>query len=126
MHIPAADRKAMKAGRLRVLRLMTDYRWHRADAIRQAAGDGAHDASEGLRRLRELRDLGFHYEKRRCADDARLYEYRLVNRAPELARPPSSGCPKCGWWGLGEQYQPGGRAVCLRCWNEKAAQRARP
>lgn len=59
----------------RVRDLMMDWGWHRAAKIRLVAGDGI-PASEGLRRLRELRHE-FRIEKRRCGSGG-TFEYRLV------------------------------------------------
>ena len=56
----------------RVLELMSDRQWHDAIEIRSAA-----QGSEGLRRLRELRKIGFTVHKRKVAAGGRLYEYRI-------------------------------------------------
>jgi len=68
----------LTAGCRRVYLLMKDGRWHSASAIRLAAGGGDQEASEGLRRLREIRQIGCTFEKRRI-EDSRLFEYRLVD-----------------------------------------------
>ncbi len=77
-------------GRAQVLALMLDHAWHPAPAIRRAAGvvdseneeyDETGEASEGLRRMRELRDPrhgGFVIDKRKAKWDKRLWEYRLL------------------------------------------------
>jgi hypothetical protein len=62
---------------LRVLEHMMDGQWHDADSIRRYAGTNGRPASEGLRRLRELRPLGFQVERRRCKADSSLWEYQL-------------------------------------------------
>jgi hypothetical protein len=60
----------------RVFNLMRDGKWHSADKICLAAGHNGIPASEGLRRMRELRAL---YEiDRRKVSDGRLFEYRIV------------------------------------------------
>tara|TARA_R110000803_G_scaffold75124_2_gene139411 strand:- start:1236 stop:1649 length:414 start_codon:yes stop_codon:yes gene_type:complete len=66
----------------RVLRLMMDMQWHSADEIRIAASKEGHPpASEGLRRLRDLRPLlrthGMEIEKTRADDGGRLFVYRI-------------------------------------------------
>ncbi|MGB0758666.1 MAG: hypothetical protein ACPGPS_04005 [Rubripirellula sp.] len=64
----------------RVLALLNDGEWRTADAIRGAAGRFGAPASEGLRRMRDLRPLlekvGLEIVKRRCGD-SRLFEYRI-------------------------------------------------
>ncbi len=70
------DLEELRGGQDRVYRLMRDGGWYPADAIRQVAGNGS-AASEGLRRLRELRKW-FEIEKRRSG--GRSWEYRLVER----------------------------------------------
>jgi hypothetical protein len=49
------DLRALSAGCQLVFDLVRDGQWHEAKNIRLAAGGGDHEASEGLRRLRELR-----------------------------------------------------------------------
>jgi len=67
---------ALNAGSRRVFALMSDWQWHTADAIRCAAGENGEAASEGLRRMRELRSVpGVDVERRRA--EGRLFEYRL-------------------------------------------------
>ena len=71
-----------KVSVLRVLALMLDGRWHDPAEIRRVAGDGA-EATAGLRRLRELRGLGFHVE-RSGENDRGFFHHRL----PTLPRKP--------------------------------------
>jgi hypothetical protein len=71
------DLRELSAGVKRVYRLMRDGRWHRADDIRLAAGTGGIPASEGLRRMRELRKHGYEIERQRL-QYARTWVYRLV------------------------------------------------
>lgn len=61
----------------RVFELMKDGLWHSPDEIRLSAGTNGHPASEGLRRMRELRRF-FDVERRRVDGDKRLWIYRLV------------------------------------------------
>lgn len=56
--------------------LLLDGQWHNAAHIRDAAGNGM-PASEGLRRMRSLREY-MHVEARRIAENKRLWEYRVV------------------------------------------------
>ena len=58
--------------RAKVLWLMMDGFWHSADDIRDAAG-----GSEGLRRLRELRELPYVTITRRKHPGARRFYYCL-------------------------------------------------
>lgn len=71
------DLAQLKKGTLRVLKFMSDGLWHNAAAIREAAGDCHMPASEGLRRMRELRPKGIYVDKRRIGK-SRLWDYRLV------------------------------------------------
>lgn len=68
--------KSKPSQKSRVRHLMVDGDWHRADVIRMTAGTNGVPASEGLRRLRELRHE-FRIEKRRHGS-GNLFEYRLV------------------------------------------------
>jgi|TARA_R110000765_G_scaffold112984_1_gene205228 hypothetical protein len=61
----------LRTGRARVRDLLLDGAWHSADKIRRTAG-----GSEGLRRLRELRQ-DYLIEKRRISG-SRHYEYRMI------------------------------------------------
>lgn len=78
-----ADMRKLRGQRRAVATLMADGRWHGAPEIRDAAG-----GSEGLRRLRELRGMGFVVEKARglkydhltgawVQTSGRLWFYRL-------------------------------------------------
>ena len=71
------DLKELRAGRLRVAELMADGLWHDAAEIRNAAGINGIPASEGTRRLRELRELpGVLIVRRKKR--GRLFEYRMI------------------------------------------------
>lgn len=70
------DLRDLGAACIRVYLLMKNGGWHSADAIRLAAGKNGRPASEGLRRMRELRKF-FGVERRRVGE-SRLFEYRLV------------------------------------------------
>jgi len=71
---------SMKRASARVLALIADNEWHSANAVRMVAGRNGVPASEGLRRLRDLRKVvatyGLEIEKDRI-DDSRMYYYRL-------------------------------------------------
>ena len=78
--ISPEDLKALRAAKARVALLMNDGLWHSARRIRLAAGVNGREASEGLRRLRELRGLlGVEIEKRRSSF-VRSWEYRLMRK----------------------------------------------
>ena len=63
----------LSAQRAKVLYLMLDGLWHTADAICMAA-----KGREGLRRMRELRELpGVTIDRARCSG-SRNYMYRLI------------------------------------------------
>lgn len=67
--------------RIKVLYLMLDYGWHEASEVVAAAG-----GSEGLRRLRELREIpGMTVERERVAE-RRLFRYRLKHQPPSQGR----------------------------------------
>lgn len=68
--LAVADIDELNAGVRRVLALMADGAWHSADQIRAAAG-----GSEGLRRMRELRE---HFEvDRHRSPYSRTFFYKL-------------------------------------------------
>ena len=72
------DLSDLKAGTLRVADLMKDGGWYSPDQIRRAAGKNGAPATEGLRRLRELRSIdGVEIEKRR-RQNTRCWEYRVT------------------------------------------------
>lgn len=70
----------LKAGAARVYGLIRDGRWHSANEIRFAAGSNGIPASEGTRRLRDLRpvldDMGYEIQKRRV-NGSRMFQYRI-------------------------------------------------
>lgn len=70
----ARDLPELSAAKQAIYTLVRDGRWHSAHEIRDIAAGGQ---SEGLRRMRELRDYGFDIEARRGSD--RLFWYRLVH-----------------------------------------------
>jgi hypothetical protein len=69
------DMPELAAGCGRVLALLQDGQWHDAEEIRAAAGEPGRPASEGLRRLRELRRK--YQIDRRSVNGTRMFEYRL-------------------------------------------------
>lgn len=73
--------ESLQAAVYRVLVLMIDMQWHDANEIKLAAGSDGIPASEGLRRMRDLRPilkkLGLEIEKNRNGK-SRLYRYRIV------------------------------------------------
>jgi len=72
------DLKALGAGSRRVAELMCDGGWYTAEEIRSAAGENGTPATEGLRRMRELRNLkGVILHRERIAG-SRHFRYRLV------------------------------------------------
>lgn len=73
----------LRTQRAKVAALMMDREWHTAREIVKAAG-----GSEGLRRLRELRDLGAIIEKHRMRN-RRMWKYRIkVGLHKPKRRPP--------------------------------------
>jgi len=70
-----SDLPKLRAACQRILDLMLDEKWHDAEEIRQAAGTNGTPASEGLRRMRELRKAGYTIERRKA--QGMLFEYRL-------------------------------------------------
>lgn len=79
--------ESLQAAVYRVLVLMIDMQWHGANEIRLAAGSDGIPASEGLRRMRDLRPiltkLGLGIEKNRDGK-SRLYRYRIVRANSEV------------------------------------------
>lgn len=80
------DLQELKAGTLRVYKLMIDGSWHSAKEICRVAGNAPSgsnvskrlSASEGLRRMRELYPF-YVMERRRISGD-RSFEYRITAR----------------------------------------------
>jgi len=69
-----SDRKTpLHSRRGRVFMLLQDGGWHTTASICSPQFGG----TEGTRRLRELRKIGYQIEKRRYADQ---YEYRMITR----------------------------------------------
>lgn len=80
--LEAHDLTQLSAATRRVYHLMSDGRWYTRHQICLAAGRGNMPASEGLRRMRELRLL-FEVERRR-SDERRDFQYRLKEKAPKI------------------------------------------
>ena len=75
--LTSRDLSDLKAGTARVAELMKDGGWYTPDQIREAAGKNGAPATEGRRRLRELRCIeGVVIHKRRRSD-TRCWEYRI-------------------------------------------------
>ncbi len=68
------DIAELSEGTRRVWRLMKNHGWCTADQIRWAAGNGYRPASEGLRRMRELRAY-VTIERKSLGN--RLFAYRV-------------------------------------------------
>lgn len=71
------DVSQLNQGAKRVYDLLKDGRWHDRGEIEQAAGERGVAAAEGMRRMRELRQMGFEVEKHRTSD-RRVWLYRMV------------------------------------------------
>lgn len=78
--LESVDAERLTAAARRVLKLMADGQSHDADEIRLVAGNGEKPASEGLRRLRDLRPIlalkGLIVTKQRQGT-GRLFVYRI-------------------------------------------------
>lgn len=72
------DLVELAAGSVRVAELMCDGRWYTAEEIREAAGENGEPATEGLRRMRELRDIPGIVIERERIPGGRHFRYRLV------------------------------------------------
>lgn len=70
------DTRELNAGAMRVLKMMSDRAWHTREEIEIAAGENGIPAREGLRRMRQLRQIGFIVSKRR-AENNREWVYKL-------------------------------------------------
>ena len=85
--MPVDDVKRLTSAKERVQRLMSDGQWHTAVEIREVGG------SEGLRRLREIRDDGKNrgvvVEKRRIRPGGGSFAYRV--RTPDVWFPMKDG-----------------------------------
>jgi hypothetical protein len=65
----------------RVAELMADGQWYSADEIKMTAGKDGEPATEGLRRMRELREIqGIGIEKEKIPG-TRKWRYRLTRKA---------------------------------------------
>ena len=102
------DIAELKQGTRQVFELMKDGLWHSAGEIRKAAAVNCSEASEGLRRFRELRGL-FETERRIMLGSKRTYEYRLVEALAHRFIPvdvtllicfPSTDSADSGYWAL--------------------------
>ena len=67
----AGDQKELQEACHKVWLLMRDYAWHSRVEITDAAGQ-----LEGMRRMQDLKTLGYKIEKR---SHGRTFEYRLVD-----------------------------------------------
>lgn len=76
----ANEVKDMKRASARIFLLLADRQWHSAEEIRLAAGKNGVPASEGLRRLRDLRKVlkEYHLEiENRRYNNSKMFYYRL-------------------------------------------------
>ena len=71
------DMSGLQEARRRVWKLMRDGQWHDATEIIDVA-----EQREGLKRLRELRSLGYVVERGRTDPESREWRYRLVEAVP--------------------------------------------
>lgn len=71
-------------GCMRVLDLMQDNRWHKVQAICSAAGGRGGFATEGLRRMRELRQCGYDIERVKLGPGT--WAYRIPPKVTELVQ----------------------------------------
>jgi hypothetical protein len=69
----AADFAGLQSACRRVYDLMRDGQWHTAQAIIDASGQ-----REGIRRMRELRQIGYTVEQMR-PEGSREWSYRIVS-----------------------------------------------
>ncbi len=72
------DFRDLQSACRKVFALMQDGAWHHASAIIKVSGQ-----REGLRRMRELRSIGFTVEIHRVTPDEREWLYKLTT-SPEL------------------------------------------
>lgn len=68
------DIRDLDTQRIKVLWLMLDYKWHPGPEIVRVAG-----GSEGLRRLRELREIPDILIERKRDEKNRVFLYRLIH-----------------------------------------------
>lgn len=83
--------KTLTPGALQVLAFMLDEEWHTKEDICIAAGNRGRIATEGTRRVRELRSCGLEIEDRR-SEVCRDHDYRLVikiMKEPECTHTPA-------------------------------------
>lgn len=79
--LSSAEIAKLSVGARRVMELLSDGLWHEADEIRRVASVDSVQASEGLRRMRELtprlKRHGIKVEKRPVGSSKRNWEYRI-------------------------------------------------
>lgn len=61
----------------RILDLLSDHKWHGYHSISVSANQSGRFCRDPIRRVRELRELGYTISKRRCENDSLSFEYRL-------------------------------------------------
>lgn len=61
----------------RILDLFSDHNWHGYYSISLAANKNGRVCRDPIRRVRELRELGYRISKRRAENDPLSFEYRL-------------------------------------------------
>lgn len=74
----ASDEPVRGKRRVRVLEMLSDLRWHPGYELTSAEVGG----SEGLRRLRELRDMGAPIEMKKAPNDRTTRLYRMTEPWP--------------------------------------------
>ena len=78
--LTVTDLREIRAASKRVAELMADGQWFTADEIKMTAGKDGEPATEGLRRMRELRAItGIDIEKEKIPG-TRKWRYRLVKK----------------------------------------------
>ena len=75
--------KKTSVGVLRVLNLMEDQRWYLPEKICDAAGGPHGYASEGLRRMRELRAMGYEIDRQQRTEGTWVYRLRESKAKPK-------------------------------------------
>ncbi len=75
-----SDLTEIREASKRVAELMADGQWYSADALKMTAGKDDEPATEGLRRMRELREIpGIDIEKEKIPG-TRKWRYRLTRK----------------------------------------------
>lgn len=99
--LSASDALELAQSVRRVLAYMIDGIWRSASQVRLTAGENGQEATEGLRRLREIRKIpGLSVQRRKQPGGKRQWLYRVAIKGEgDPAQLCEGDDPKLGWLG---------------------------